>query len=110
MSEPDKTIAEFCSAKRISKTFYYELARRGLAPDETIYPGSRVKRISATAERAWDQHMAELAQGEAARLEAARRRELATIAGRIAAQSPLHVSKQQQHTQQTPQRRHPWRR
>ena len=37
--------------------------------------------------------MAELARGEAARLEAERRRELATIAGQIATQSPRHVSR-----------------
>ena len=37
-----------------------------------------------------------VAKGEAARLEAERRRELAVIAGRAAAQSPLHVSKQKQ--------------
>jgi hypothetical protein len=95
MSEPDKTIAEFCAAKRISKTSYHALQKRGLGPAETVYPGTRIKRISATAENAWDK-MAQLGESEAARLEAERRREIAAVAGRIAARSPLHISRRRQ--------------
>jgi hypothetical protein len=93
MFEPDKTLSEFLAHKHISKALYYSLKKRGLGPDETTYPGSRVVRISAAAERAWDERMAQLAQTEAAKLEAERRREIAATAGRIAAQSPRHVSR-----------------
>jgi hypothetical protein len=51
--------------------------------------------------------MAELARGEAARLEAERRRELATIAGQIATQSPRHVSRRGVRSTPTPRRRRP---
>jgi hypothetical protein len=105
MSEPDKTLAEFLDRKRISRTFYYSLKKRGLGPDETIYPGSRVIRISAAAERAWDGRMAELAKSESAQLEAERRRTQAAEAGRIAAASPLHISKRVAHKQQQHRRR-----
>ena len=57
MFEPDKTLSEFLAHKHISKAFYYSLKKRGLGPDETTYPGSRVIRISAAAERAWDERM-----------------------------------------------------
>jgi hypothetical protein len=86
-----KTIGEFCFAQRFSKSFYYELKRRGLNPDELEVLG--VKRITATAEEAWLARMAERAKSEAAQIEAERRRKHATIAGRIAAESPLHVSR-----------------
>lgn len=90
----DKTLTEFIAQKRLSKTSYYDLRKRGLGPDETVYPGSRIIRISATAEQAWDERMAKAARTKAARLEAKRRHEIALIAGKAAAKSPRHVSKQ----------------
>jgi hypothetical protein len=97
MSEPDKTLAEFLAAKRISKSFYYgTLKKRGLAPTETVYPGSRVVRVSAAAERAFDERMAELAQSEAGQLEAARRREIAARAGKLSIKSPNHITRRRQ--------------
>jgi hypothetical protein len=92
MSEPDKTLAEFLAQKRFSKAYYYSLKQRGLAPNETLYPG-RVIRISAEAEQAWEEKIAAHAASKAAKLEVARRREIATAAGKAAAKSPLHVSK-----------------
>jgi hypothetical protein len=88
------SLGEFCFAERISKTKYYELKKRGLAPDETNIGG--LLRITPKARETWHERMAELGKSEAAQLEAERRRELAVIAGRAAAQSPLHVSKQKQ--------------
>lgn len=88
------SLGEFCYAERISKNKYYELKKRGLGPDVTDIDG--LQRITPESREAWHERMAELAKGEAARLEAERRRELAVIAGRAAAQSPLHVSKQKQ--------------
>jgi hypothetical protein len=89
------TVGEFCLVERFSKTAYYGLKSRGLAPDEFEIPGTRIKRITPEAHAAWRERMAALAQSEAAQLEAERRRAQAVAAGRIAAASPLHVSKRQ---------------
>jgi len=99
VSEPDKTLAEFLAQKRISKASYYGLKKRGLGPDETTYPGTRVIRISAAAEQAWDERMADLARSEGAQLEIERRRAQAAEAGRIAARSPSHVSRRKLQSQ-----------
>jgi hypothetical protein len=91
---------EFCFIKNISRAKYFDLKKRGLAPDEENIDG--LIRISPEARESWHARMFEIAQSEAARLEGERRRELAVIAGRAAAQSPLHVSRQKQ---QKPPRR-----
>jgi hypothetical protein len=91
--DSSETISEFCLAERFSKSFYYGLKKRGLGPEEFEVPGTRVKRITPEAHTAWRERMAALAKSETAQLEAKRRRELATIAGRIAAASPRHVSR-----------------
>jgi hypothetical protein len=85
------SITQFCWAEGISKAKYYDLQKKGLAPAVTDIDG--VQRITPEARAEWHQRMAERAKGEAARLEAERRRELAVIAGRAAAASPNHVSK-----------------
>ena len=82
---------EFCWLENISKAKFYELKKRGLTPDEIDIGG--VLRITPKAREEWHERMAELAKSEAARLEAERRRELAAIAGRAAAQSPNHISR-----------------
>jgi hypothetical protein len=79
--------------ENISLSKFYGLKKKGLLPDITDIDG--LQRITPEAREEWHQRMAELAQGEAARLEAERRRELAAIAGRAAAASPLHISKRQ---------------
>jgi len=66
-----KTVGEFCFAHRFSKSFYYELKRRGLNPDELEILG--VKRITPEAEEAWLARMAALAKTEDAKLESERR-------------------------------------
>jgi hypothetical protein len=88
-----QTFTEFCQSERISKATFYELLRRNLGPEVFEVAGTRIRRITSQAREAWRAKMAELAKAEAAQLEAERRRELATIAGRIAAQSPRHVSR-----------------
>jgi hypothetical protein len=88
-----QTRAEFCFAEHLSKSTYHELKKRGLGPDELVVPGSMIIRITPEARDAWHTKMAELAKGEAARIEAERRREFAVIAGKAAAASPLHVSR-----------------
>jgi len=104
VSEPDKTLAEFLAQKRISKAFYYGLKKRGLGANETTYPGSRVIRISAAAEQAFDERIAEYAKSEAAKLEAQRRSAQAAAAARLAVQSPRHVSKRYQQPLEPPPR------
>ena len=82
---------QFCWAENISPAKYHELQKKGLGPAVTDIDG--VQRITPEARAEWHQLMAERAKSGAVRLEAARRRELAIIAGRAAAASPNHVSK-----------------
>jgi hypothetical protein len=103
-AEPAKSISAFCRSKGMSRGFYYGLKRRGLAPkvDEIIVPGepgvnrgrgSKLIRITAESERAWDERMAQLRAGEVAQLEVARAHEQRVEAGKLAAQSAEHVSR-----------------
>jgi hypothetical protein len=87
------TRVEWCRHRNVSKSTFYKLKRLGLAPVEDSIPGTRVARISAESDQRWLERMAELSREDAAQLELTRRRELAVIAGRIAAQSPRHVSR-----------------
>ncbi len=89
----NRTLAEFLDIERISKTTYVDLRRRGYGPRELRVPNSKVIRITQQAHVEWRQRMAELANTEAAQLEAARRRQQAVEAGKRAAQSPTHVSR-----------------
>jgi hypothetical protein len=91
-SPNSKTISEFCRAKRISKSSYYEMKKRGIGPDEFIIPGTAVIRITPQSEAAWDQRIAELSKSKAAKLEAQRR---TAQAGKMAAMSPKHPSRRQ---------------
>ena len=75
----------------MSATKYHDLKNKGLGPEELNVDG--MIRITPEARAEWRERMAELARSEAAQLEAERRRELAVIAGRAAAASPLHISK-----------------
>ena len=94
--DPRRSLSQkqFCWVENISLAKYFELKKRGLGPAITDIDG--VQRITPEAREEWRARMAERAKSEAARLEAERRRELAVSAGRAAAQSPLHVSKQKQ--------------
>jgi len=91
--DPRRSLSQkqFCWVENISLAKYFELKKRGLGPAITDIDG--VQRITPEAREEWHKRMAELAKGEAARLEAERRRELAVIAGRAAALSPKHVSR-----------------
>jgi hypothetical protein len=89
----DSTRAEWRRARKISTASHYKLKKLGLAPDEIVVPGTNIVRISAEADAAWERRMARLAESEDARLAADRRRAIASTAGKIAAQSPKHVSK-----------------
>ena len=93
MTTESQTIKEFCRDEKISRCTFHKMQRLGLGPVELRIPGTNVVRITAMARREWHQRMAELAQHEAARIEQARRVELAREAGRAAARSALHVSR-----------------
>jgi hypothetical protein len=81
-----------CEAERISLASYYQMKKRGHAPVETRVPGSSLIRISPAARRQWHERLAALAQSDAARLEAERKRAQTIEAGKAAARSPKHVS------------------
>ena len=96
--DPNRSLTrgEFCYVEHLSPTKYHGLKNKGLGPEELNVDG--MIRITPEARAKWRERMAELARSEAAQLEAERRRELASIAGRAAAASPLHISKRVAHT------------
>jgi len=89
--ERSLSLSEFCLAERISKSKYYALRKKKLSPDEINIDG--VLRITPQSHRRWREKMIALGKSKAVQLEVKRRRELAEIAGRAAAKSPLHISK-----------------
>jgi hypothetical protein len=48
-----KTIDEFCRDNRISRSFYYQLKKAGLGPDEMRFRSA--VRITHEAEKRWQQ-------------------------------------------------------
>ena len=96
-----ETIAEWCAIEKMSKAALYDLKRRNpdLAPKMIEIPGTRIVRVIESHE-AWRARVAEAMKSKTAQLEVERRRELAATAGRIAATSPLHISKRAAHKQQ----------
>jgi hypothetical protein len=88
---------EFCYLENMSPTKYHGLKNKGLGPEEMNVDG--MIRITPEARAKWHERMAELAKSEAAQLEAERRRAQAAQVGKIAAASPLHISKRVAHKQ-----------
>jgi hypothetical protein len=88
-----ETFAEFARAEGFSLSTFYKLKKLGLGPGVFHVPGTCAERITPEARQAWRERMAELAKGETAQLEAERRRAQAAEAGKLAAQSPNHVSR-----------------
>jgi hypothetical protein len=82
VEEASLTIGDFCRLERFSKKIYHGLKQRGLGPEETCPPGTRVIRISPEARREWHVRMRDLQNTRAAKLEAARRREQTREAAR----------------------------
>jgi hypothetical protein len=87
------TIREFCEAENISTASYFKMRRLGVGPREERVPNTTIIRISPEARRAWHARLAEMHQSRDADLQARRRSAQATRAGKMAAASPLHVSK-----------------
>jgi hypothetical protein len=94
-----ETIAQWCAIERMSKTAFYDLRRTSpeLAPKIIEIPGTRIVRVIESHE-SWRSRVAEAMQTKTARLATARRRELAIVAGKAAAASPLHVSRRGSHS------------
>jgi hypothetical protein len=95
IEERDWTPQEWRVRKRISKSTHIKLKKAGLAPEETVLtlPGFNLVRITPKARADWDRKIAELRQSKEATLESARRQAQVESAGRLAAQSPNHVSR-----------------
>jgi hypothetical protein len=93
--ERDWSVPEYRARRGICKTTYAKLKKAGLTPKETTIdlPGFRLVRITAAARRENDERIAELQQSKESELERARRQAQLERAGRLAAQSPNHVSK-----------------
>jgi hypothetical protein len=68
----DKTVAEWCKARHLSRSTYHKLKNLGRGPKELEIPGTRIKRITPEADAEWEARMTELAKSETARLEAER--------------------------------------
>ena len=108
LTERALTLAEFQFVEHLSKATYNKLRAAGLGPEETtvVLPGAdgqkgfALKRIRPEARRAWHAKLAALRASKDGELAAARARDQRVVAGKLAAQSPLHVSRRNQ--QKTP--------
>jgi hypothetical protein len=92
---PSLTRRQFCTVENISLNTYSRIKRTGHGPVEMFLPGTRVARITSVAHAAWRRAMLAYSNSAAAKLEEARRSKQASAAGKIAAQSSLHISKHQ---------------
>ena len=95
IEERDWTPQEWRARKHFSKSTHLKLKKAGLAPEEEVVmlPGFRLVRITPQARRDWQRKITELRQSKEAALESARRQAQVESAGRFAAQSPNHISK-----------------
>jgi hypothetical protein len=93
---PSKSLPEWGAFHKLSKATVYKMKRAGLLPELLIVPGFNVPRVTARADREWEERMKRLAQEKTAKLEQARRVEHARRAGQAAARSENHISKKRQ--------------
>ena len=87
------TIEQFAKAEGFSPGTYYKLRALGMGPDELRVAGTKIVRVTQKARAEWHARLQAYAKSEAGRLEEARRSELSRAAGKLAAQSPVHISK-----------------
>ncbi len=88
---PAETINAWCEIEALSKSAFYALSKKGLGPRTVRVPGTKIIRI-VESHQSWRDRMAELAASAEAELETQRRRAQSREAGKVAAQSPTHVS------------------
>src|SRR5262249_44946615 len=96
------TIEQWCLKRNRSDTSYYNLRKAGLAP-EVIDPPCKDgggPRITQQSDRNWEKEMVRLAKQESARKEAERKSAQASMAGKIAVKSLLHVSNRKRQSPQ----------
>jgi hypothetical protein len=84
---------QWCRARGLSLSSGYKIRNQGQGPHELQIPGLRGTWVTPEADAEWEQRAADFSASEEGRREATRRREIAAAAGRIAAESPKHVSK-----------------
>ena len=87
------TISEWCERWNISVPTFYDMQKRKVGPETVELPGIRAKRITEESEEKWKKELPKLANSKAARRAAEHRRQISSNAGRISAESPLHVSR-----------------
>jgi hypothetical protein len=106
IEERDWTPQEWRLRKLISKSTHNKLKKAGLAPEEEVImlPGFKLRRITPQARRDYERKIAELRQSKEAALESARRQAQVEAAGRLAAQSPNHVSRRARSVRRRPRR------
>jgi len=90
--ERDMTIEQWCLKRGRSKTTFYKLKKKGLAPEVCGRPGDGGQRITPKADREWEERMLRWGEQQKAWREAERRSKMAAEAGRRASKSPLHHS------------------
>ena len=93
MTDHDFSISEWCTKRRLSIPIYYKLKRQGKAPQTITLPGTTVIRITARADREWEQAMRKLSDTQEARRAEERRKELASVAGKAATQSEAWMNR-----------------
>jgi hypothetical protein len=91
---PDLSIRKWCAKRGYSVTVYYNLKKRGLAPEVICPPGVKTPRITQRADAEWEEKMRALAASDEARREAERRTEQTRAAVKVAIQNGTHVSVQ----------------
>jgi hypothetical protein len=91
--EASWTLPYWCAQQPYSLTTFYKLEKLGLTPEVTRIPGTKICRITAAARREYEARISKLSRDKGAKRELERRRAQTAAAGRLAAASPLHVSK-----------------
>jgi len=89
-SRRDETLAEWLARRRWKHAKFYEMKRRGLAPDTLRPPGTSHVTITPAADAEWERRMYELAQSDEAKLEEERRTAQRRAAVKLAIQRGTH--------------------
>jgi hypothetical protein len=94
---PDMTIEEWAHKRNRSVATFYNLKKKGRAP-ATVDPGVGGPRITAQADRDWEENMKRWAAEDEGRRLAERRSAQARMAGRLGVKSEKHISKRGKRT------------
>lgn len=107
------SVNDFCALEGVSRSTFQKWRRMGIAPVFVRIPGMSLQRLPRADYQRWKKRRAKLQRepewADKVAIETAARVERATVAGRISAAGPRHVSKQnkrkarRQHQQRRPQ-------